>query len=62
MRSKLLHALRGLEVSNKIQAGTCFPWEAIFHPRVWMLCVTCFFVGLVGWSATRSDCGVMSGK
>jgi hypothetical protein len=36
--------------------------RAFFHPRVWMLCVHCYFVGLVGWSATGIDCGVMSGQ
>ena len=33
-----------------------------FHPNMWILCVRCFFMGLMGWSATWRDCGVMSGQ
>ena len=36
--------------------------EIRFHPRVRMVCVHCFFMWLEGWSATRSDCGIMSGQ
>ena len=36
--------------------------ETIFHPKVWMLCVHCFLMGLVGWSATGKIRGSMSSQ
>ena len=45
-----------------------YVWDSVWvgatnsHPKVWMLCVHCILIGLMGWSATRSDCGIMSGQ
>ena len=35
--------------------------ETSFYPKVWMLCVYCSLMGLMEWSRTGRDSGVISG-